>query len=252
MSFFSLQTRIIRKPQCTRLLRYKGSDGWFPKNITPKRCLRAMPFITPEGYISTNTVYYTRCTSSIWFASVVSTVFDRLKARRRRWSRDGKRVHRNDDLLLKIALLYTLTLDSGFLTRSVECSKHKDKAAVKLVYSKSRNVDAQTRFWYDQALKGASWLKRRGGNPRDKSTNSQEYRIIDVDLGKQLWGDAQRKIDALASPWTMQELVSNKSFRLSSLVSRKLPKAPLNAGLRKKFGVKASSRLSNRRGGRRP
>jgi len=251
MSFFSLQQRIIRKPQCTRLLRYKGSDGWFTKHITPKRCLRAMPFITPEGFISSNTVYYTRCTSSMWFSSVVSTVYDRITSRRKRWSRGTKRARRNDDLCLKTAILYVLTLDGSFLTRSVECQKRNDKAAGKMIYAKSRNVDAQTRFWYDQAVKAASWLKRRGGNPRDKSTNGEEYRIMDVNLGRQPYGDAQRMIDALAGPWTQRELVSNKDFRLYSLNSREPPKAPLNAKLSRKFGVKASSRLSTRRGGRR-
>jgi len=252
MSFFSLQQRIIRKPQCTKLLRYKGSDGWFTKHVTPKRCLRAMPFITREGYVSYNTVYYTRCTSSMWFSSVVSTVYDRITSRRRRWSRDGKRARRNDDLCLQIAILYVLTLDGSFLTRTVEASKHNDASARKMVYSKSRNVDAPTRFWYDQAVKAASWLKRRGGNPRDKSTNSEEYRLMDVNLGRHPYGDAQRMIDALADPWTQQELVSNKDFRLYSLNSREPPKAPLNAKLSRKFGVKASSRLSTRRGGRRP
>lgn len=244
MSFFSLQLRVIPQPQCTKLLRYKGSDGWFSKDITPKRCLRAMPFITKEGFISSNPIYFSKCTSTVWFSSVVSTVFDRLNARRALWSRGGNKRRPNHDLNFRIAVLYTLTLDGGFLSRVVECQKRNDQAAMKITYSKSRNVDAQTRFWYDQALKGASWFKRRGGNPRDKSTNNEDYRLIEVLDGPRS-GECQRFIDRLTDPWIRKEVVTG-SFRLTALINSKRPKVPLNAKPRKKFGVGARSRLHNR------
>jgi hypothetical protein len=251
--FTVLSPRLIPQPQSTKLLRWRGSERWARSEGKAKTAVRALPFVTREGYVSYSGVYYTRCSSYQWFSSVVSTVYDRLMARRRRWSRDGVKKIGGGDLNLQIALTYVLTMDTGFLIRAMECQKRSDSAARKFVYYKTRHMDEPTRFWYDQSREFAgSWLQHRSKTPRDKSINCiDDVRIRDVYLGKHDERGHRQKLDSISDPWIRTESACNGGFLLTRVVNRDPPKVPLNATKRVR-GVKAVRRSTARLGRNRP
>lgn len=249
--FRVLTPRLIVQPTPTKLLRWKGSERWATSEGTAAIKTRCMPFITREGYVSYSGVYYTKCSSYQWFSSVVSTVYERLVARRKRWSRGGSRKVNGRDLCLQIALIYVLTMDTGFLTRAMECQKRSDAQCRKLVYYKSRHMDEPTRFWYDRAREFAgSWLQHRSKTPRDKSIKAiDDVRIREVALGPGRGREHRQKLDEVSDPWVRTESAISGGFRLTSLVNRNdPPKVPLNAKPRIRFGVKAVRRSTARQG----
>jgi hypothetical protein len=252
--FTVLSPRLIPQPQSTKLLRWRGSERWASMEGTAKVATRAMPFVTREGYVSYSGVYYTKCSSYQWFSSVVSTVYDRLMARRRRWSRGGKKKVRGGDLNLQIALVYVLTMDAGFLIRAMECQKRSDSQARNLVYYKTRHMDEPTRFWYDQSREFAgSWLQHRSKTPRDKSINCiDDVRVRDVYLGKHNGRGHRQVLDSISDPWIRTESACYGGFLLTRVVNREPPKVPLNARNRKVPGVKAVRRSTARQGRNRP
>lgn len=179
-----LEPRLVVKPSRNTLLEFRESQRWVKESAGNTRvAVRAMPFVTREGVISSNAVYYWRCSASQYIASVTSTVYRRLYDRWRRWTKDGDRIIPNRDLALRTAAMYSLTGDSTRLTRVLECAKRNEGAARRMLYKWSRNVDAQTGFWYGQLTSVTSWLQHRSRRPRDKSTNLlADFRIIEISL----------------------------------------------------------------------
>lgn len=117
---------------------------------------------------------------------------------------DGCRVVPNRDLALRVAVIYSLTLDDSRLTRTLECAKRNEGAARRLLYKWSRNVDDRTGFWYGQLTSTGvtSWLQLRGVKPRVKSTNLlADHRIIEVALDKSIIYSSQKWLNDFTDPW---------------------------------------------------
>jgi len=198
-----LRANIVIDPTPNKLFTFRVSQRWVRGSANNTSvAVRACPFVTREGVISSNAVHYWKCSASQLVASTAATVYNRLVSRWRRWSKNGSRVVPNRDLALRIAVLYTLTLDTGRLTRTLECAKRNEAACRRLVYQWSRIVDAQTRFWYGQLTSVTLWLQRRAYKARDKSTNLlEDYRIIEVALDKSIYHSAQIWINNWADFW---------------------------------------------------
>jgi hypothetical protein len=196
-----LKPYLVLHPAKNRLFQFRESQRWC-QGLNTVVSVRAMPFVTREGYISSNAVYYWKCSATQWIASVSATVYQRLYDRWKRMRIDGDSIVPNRDLLLRVAVLYTLTLDDRLLVRTIECAKRNEGAARKLLYYRSREVDAITRFWYGQLTSVTSWLQLRSQRPRAKSTNLlSDYRIIEVNLDNSINRKAQVWLSQYTDFW---------------------------------------------------
>lgn len=199
-----LKPNLVVNPHPTKLTMYRESQRWCKEyGRFTRKAVRSIPFITREGFISSNSISYWECTATQWVATVSATVYQRIVGRWSRWTVDGDRVMPNRDLALRIAVLYTLTMDSNRLTRVIECAKRNEDACRRMVYHWSRKVDAPIGFWYGQLCSTGtgSWLQHRALRARDKSTNLlAHYRLIEV-FDKSGINAGQKFLNNLTDPW---------------------------------------------------
>jgi hypothetical protein len=140
-----------------RLVQFRNSERWCCK-LPTRRAVYGIPFITKKAFISSNLVYYQKCSASQWFATTVSTVFGRLK---KWWRTVGKnnKVRRNfNDCLLRLSLYYVITNQYSTLLRIFQCAIRNQKSAVKFLYRMTSQMDENQRFLYGLALQSAHWL----------------------------------------------------------------------------------------------
>jgi hypothetical protein len=155
--------KVQDRPKSNGLVRFKQSLAWMQFSRS-KKALRAVPFIDHRGFIHSVAVCYWKCTSPQLFATILSTVYKRLHAGERKVI---FKYRVKPKLLFEIALLYTITLDSYWLTRTMELLKRRNLAVlVKHIYWKKNNVGSNKRFLFDQASLNALWLQSRVFAPR--------------------------------------------------------------------------------------
>jgi len=155
--------RVLDSPKSNGLVRFKISTRWF-QFARSKQVLRAVPFIDYRGFIHSVSVCYWKCTSPQLFATILSTVYKRLKAGERKVI---FKYRVKPKQLFEIALLYTITLDSYWLTRTLEILKRRKSGVLaRHIYWKKTNVGSNKRFLFDQASLNALWLQSRVHAPR--------------------------------------------------------------------------------------
>jgi len=152
-----------------RLVAFRSSERW-TAGLKSKTTIRGIPFITRHGFISSNLVYYQKCSAAQWFATVTSTIFKRLQRWWHKLSKINSKVPRNfNDFLLRLSLYYVLTDRYSVLLRIFQCAIRNRKSARAFLYKVTSQMDENQRFLYGLALQSAKWLQLRGEPPRVKS-----------------------------------------------------------------------------------
>lgn len=153
----------VRRQLGVRLMR---SHAWFPKSSTKVRC-RGLPYIDPGGHITGSTLYYWRCSSAQWFATLCRSVWKRLSRRNNAKTKKNKIGKQH---IAKIAVYYSITMNDSSLERLLHC---RAKGVRDLLTYLVCKLDEPERFLYGQMLNGISWLESRG-KPRAKSIERNE------------------------------------------------------------------------------
>jgi hypothetical protein len=163
-------TIVSPRPESNGLVVFRISERW-TLDARSKRTLRAVPYIDRNGLIHATTVCWWRCSSYQLYATIVATVYKRLKHLVSGIHNRKKRC-KDTNLLLKIALHYSATNDDSWYKRCLAMLYGTNKNLLSFVYYKIKSVDANKGFLYDQALNNASWFKRHSRFSRkcDKST----------------------------------------------------------------------------------
>jgi len=193
-----------RFPRPSGLVCFRTSERWVPE-LHSKNKVRAVPFITREGAISSNAVCYWKCTSAQWFATVVATIYERLRkrlVRTRKFRGKGKMPH---DLLTRIAAYYAITLEDSTFGRLMQCAKRNPSAARRYVWKLVSRMGENQRFLFDHALFSAKWFQLRTqkvcAKPIDYYRRSQLRKRVRV--GSLLYPirGIRTLLDDLSDPW---------------------------------------------------
>lgn len=146
-----------RSPASNGLVRFRLSEKWYPK-ILPKGDF-SIPFIDHSGHIHALSLGTWRCSPVQLFATICSTVYKRLTNITRSQNRK-KRC--NLDCLFRASLYYTITNDDSFLRRCLSMLYRMDKNIQGFVYFKTKQMDANRRFLYDQVrVYSPLWFQSR-------------------------------------------------------------------------------------------
>jgi len=149
---------ISRDSLGVRLMR---SERWFPG--TSKKAFRGIPYVDNAGHITGSVILNWRCSSAQWFSTVVRSVWKSLSKRNRNKSRKNKM---SKDLLTRISIFYSISMDDSKLERLLHCDVGRARALLQFY---TCNLDDQQRFLYGQmSLSGILWLQSRG-KPRAQS-----------------------------------------------------------------------------------
>lgn len=133
-----------------------------------------VPFIDKCGMITMIPVGTMMTTPKTLFASVVSSIFSKLKTRFHKCSFTNRKHIPSNYLTLKVAVWYALTYNTYGLTRLVEMVKHR-RPIGSYLYKLFKSMDDKKRFLSDQVLRETSWFKSRALRPRVKSINVRGY-----------------------------------------------------------------------------
>jgi len=149
---------VPKTPAHNGLVRFRNSLRWCGGSTAGQRW-HHIPFIDHVGQIHATSLAKWRCTAPQLFATITSTVFKRLWGQ----TRYGPIKDRcKSGLLYKVAQVYTITNDDSFFRRSLSMlARQRHTELGKFVYYKIKNLDANNRFLYDQALYGALWFQSR-------------------------------------------------------------------------------------------
>lgn len=143
-------------PKSDGLVVFKVSQRW-SQGLKSKRTERIVPYIDKRGLIHATAVCSWNCTAPQLFATILSTVFQRLSRNFRHYCyRD--RPTPND--LFKVALVYTITNDDYWFLRSLEIFK-RSRPILSHLYRKIKQLDAENKVLYDQAFCNALWFQSR-------------------------------------------------------------------------------------------
>lgn len=148
------------RPERHPLVAFKDSEVW-SHGLNSKRVRRAVPYIDKRGFIHAITLCTWVSTAPQLLATITATVFKRLTRKFRHYS-FRERPKPND--LFKVALLYSLTSDDYWFTRTLEILKRTPKVLSHL-YRKTHKLDANTKVLYDQACQNALWFQSRVRKP---------------------------------------------------------------------------------------
>lgn len=159
-----------RNPASNGLVRFRLSEKWFPG--ASKRDA-SIPFIDHTGHIHALSLGTWRCSPPQLFATISSTVHKRLMAVTRH---QNKKKRCNLDWLFKISLVYTITNNDSFFRRCLSMLKSMDPNIRKFVYYHIKNLDANRRFLYDQALNCALWFQSRVRKCRPRVMSTRDIR----------------------------------------------------------------------------
>lgn len=186
--------------RCRLGIRLMRSERWFPGH-SDKKSLRSIPFIN-NGHITSQTLGFWHCTKSQFFATVTRQVHDALVNRVYSSNKRKNRKRICRDLLTRIAIFYTSTLDDSKLERLLKCHPKRCRS---LLFHYICEMDEQKRFLYGQMLQSILWLQSRG-NPRAKSilkTFIPRYRNLSVKDFSTV-GYIKRSLDAFGDPWIVR------------------------------------------------
>jgi len=149
------------------LFKFRTSKTWMT-GIRSAKSVCKVPYIDKQGEIHATSICYWRCDATQLYASVTSTVYKRLVGMSRTVPYK-KRCAR--DLLLKIALVYSLENDECWFRRC-KAMLGKAKDLRNFVYGFMKRMDQNKRFLFDQAQQVALWFQFRSRLPRrrDRST----------------------------------------------------------------------------------
>lgn len=179
---------IPKVPVQNGLIRFRNSLKWCGGSTAGQRW-HHIPYIDHVGQIHATSLARWRCTAPQLFATLTSTVFKRLWGR----TRKGPYKYRpKADLLYKVAQFYVITNNDSFFRRSlVMLRKGLHRELGKFVYYMIKNLDANNRFLYDQALFGALWFQSRQGRCPGRVLSNQMIEISRND------GTATRGVSSL-------------------------------------------------------
>jgi len=137
---------------------------------------RPVPFINQTGKFSSGILGYWRTTDQAYVASIVSTVYQRLKMlSTHRYPKEKS--NRSLGLAYQAACYYSLTRNDWFLDRVVALLARNDKALRSLLWKVVSRLGANTRFVFGQFLHQDLWLKSRAAKPRAKPSYSDLARV---------------------------------------------------------------------------
>jgi len=167
-------------------LRWKGSPAHVP-GITFKRSTRgwldssplrerAVPFIDHLGRFSPNILGYWRTNDQTYVASLVATVYERL--RRLAVHRTPKRKwNRSLGLAFQAACVYVLTASDWFMDRCIALLAKNNTVLRGLVWRVVNRSGADTRFVLGQLLHQSLWLKSLSVKTSAKPDYAQMSRV---------------------------------------------------------------------------
>lgn len=179
-------------------VREMRSERWFPRSSTKVRT-RGIPFISNSGHITGSTLYYWKCSSAQWFATLCRSVWKKLS---RRNGKKSIKTKLSKDLIARIAVYYSIKQSEGDLERVLHCHA---KRARGLLHHLVCNMDDPQRFLYGQMLQSISWLQSRG-KPRAQSI--EKFEIPDY---RGLWTfdtvrDISIHLNWASDPWIVGPL----------------------------------------------
>lgn len=181
-------------------IRLMRSEAWFPSHDT-RVSLRVIPFIL-NGHITSQPLGYWHCTSSQFFATITRAIFNKLQKRVYSSDKSKNRKKISPDLLARISIFYSSTLDDSKLERLLKCHPKKCRA---LLFHYICEMDEQKRFLYGQMLSSILWLQSRG-KPRAKSIQKSfipKYRTFQT--GKfDVSGRIRRSLAAFGDQWIVR------------------------------------------------
>lgn len=191
--------------------RFKISEKWIPGARTKVR-VRAIPYVTEWGTISSNGLVYWKCSSAQWIATLAATVYGRLHRRATRSNR-YKMGRGSRDLLAGISIFYTITLDEWAIERLYGCAKRNHGAARRLLYRLVQLMDENQRFLYGQMCQSILWLQSRGDSNHGaksivRKTICAQYRNFDQ---KSYSAERQIKtyLNEISDPWIRNVIQTN-------------------------------------------
>lgn len=125
-----------------------------------------IPFVEKTGHISAQPMAVSSMTPQTLFASLVGTVFKKTKTRLHKCCPKGRVP--NNDLILRIAVMYVATNNRYTFDRLIEMSK-RTQSIGRVLYAMQKKLDDKTRFLIDQTRSRALWFQLRAARPRVKS-----------------------------------------------------------------------------------
>jgi len=150
-----------------------STRGWLDHSLPRER---AVPFIDNLGRFSPNILGYWRTNDQTFVASLVATVYTRL--RRLAVQRTKKKSwNRSLDIAYQAACYYVLTQNAWYMERCIALLAKNDAALRALTYGVVQKLGADTRFVLGQLLHQSSWLKSRAERPRVKPSYSAMARV---------------------------------------------------------------------------
>lgn len=184
-----------RKLLGVRLMR---STRWFPRSTT-KVAMRGLPYIMPSGHISGSTLYYWKCSSAQWFATLCRSVLKNLLKRN---TKKSMRKKLSRDAIARIAVYYSVSNSESDLERLLHC---RVKDVRRLLHYYICKLDDQQRFLYDQMCNSISWLQSRG-SPRAQSV--EKFEIPDY---RGFWTfdtirDISIQLNFISDPWIIGKI----------------------------------------------
>jgi ribosomal protein L31E len=144
-------------PRSLGIVRYKTSNKWASPHRT-KSVNTMVPYIDRVGQIHGTSVSTWKCNPYQLYATISSTVHKRLCNVVRGLPR---KYRARSALLMKIALIYTITEDNTWFRRCLAMAKRCNKNLRSFVYYKEKHLDTDKRFLIGQALQAALWLQSR-------------------------------------------------------------------------------------------
>jgi len=147
--------------------------GWLDSSLPRER---AVPFVDPLGRLSPNILGYWRTNDQTFLASMVSTVYTRLRRLSVRRTKSRK-WNRSLDLAFQAACVYILTRSDWYMDRCISLLARNDAALRALTYGVIQKLGADTRFVLGQLSHQGLWLKSRAAKPRVKPNYSEMARM---------------------------------------------------------------------------
>jgi len=151
---------------------FRNSMRWCSSADLSVNCL--IPFISKSGKFSIYTLCRWKTNPARVFATVLSTVYQRLQSliRKRHKYSVFKKLRKT---AFKVSLLYTILHQDNIIDRFLGMTSRKQKTPIKAiyayVYSLVCSLDGDKRFVYSQAFSQANWFMFLASRPSDKSRN---------------------------------------------------------------------------------
>jgi hypothetical protein len=156
-----------------------------------------VPFVTKNAEIIMHPIGCMKINAQCLFASLVTTVFKKLKSRFQRCSYLKSKDIPCNYTLMRMSACYVITYNLGQLTRLVEMVKHR-RSITSAVYRNIQKMDAKQKVLLDQISNQISWFQLRA-NARAKSIVISKS-LEPCSLNK-VKGSLKRFLDDWATPY---------------------------------------------------